>query len=114
MSFLTWFRDNLAALIYQAGRNKDPGLYASVMLDNIPPGLDPALLKGFIERPDWWAQLTQFAPGVAPYPAWFEEFREAVLEILNAPPEEHEEKLASGSPADTVPPAGDEAAEPFT
>jgi hypothetical protein len=88
VSFLPWLRDNLQALIYQAGRNKDPGLYASVMLDNLPPGTDPALLKGFIERADWWAQLQQFAPGVTPYPAWFEEFREAVLEILNSPPEE--------------------------
>jgi hypothetical protein len=87
-SFLPWLRDNVTGLIYQAGRNKDPGLYASVMLDNIPPGVDPALLKGFIERPDWWAQLQTFAPGVSPYPAWFAEFRDAVIEILNEPPEE--------------------------
>jgi hypothetical protein len=108
ISLLPWLRDNLQALIYQAGRNKDPGLYASVMLDNIPPGLDPALLKGFIERPDWWAQLQQFAPGVTPYPAWFEEFREAVLEILNGP--------ADGTPETTEPPAPapDDAQESFS
>ena len=104
MSFLSWLRDNLQALIYQAGRNKDPGLYASVMLDNLPPGTDPALLKGFIERADWWPQLQTFAPGVTPYPAWFEEFREAVIEILNAPPEPGP---ADGTSPEESPPAGD-------
>jgi hypothetical protein len=99
MSFLPWLRDNLQALIYQAGRNKDPGLYASVMLDNLPPGTDPALLKGFIERADWWEQLRQFAPGVTPYPAWFEEFREAVLEIMNTPAEEPPPGEAPAQPA---------------
>jgi hypothetical protein len=98
MSFLPWLRDNLQALIYQAGRNKDPGLYASVMLDNLPPGTDPALLKGFIERADWWAQLKTFAPGVTPYPAWFEEFREAVLEIMNSPPDEPTPPESPASP----------------
>ena len=109
VSFLPWLRDNLQALIYQAGRNKDPGLYASVMLDNLPPGTDPALLKGFIERADWWAQLQTFAPGVTPYPAWFAEFREAVIEILNEPPEEAQPAVPSAGPGNS-----DEPAEPFT
>jgi hypothetical protein len=108
VSFLPWLRDNLQALIYQAGRNKDPGLYASVMLDNLPPGTDPALLKGFIERADWWTQLQQFAPGVTPYPAWFAEFREAVIEIMNEP-EEAPPEVPSAGPGNS-----DEPAEPFT
>jgi hypothetical protein len=110
VSFLPWLRDNLQALIYQAGRNKDPGLYASVMLDNLPPGTDPALLKGFIERADWWTQLQTFAPGVTPYPAWFAEFREAVIEIMNEP---EEPPPAGDAPAQPVG-NSDEPAEPFT
>lgn len=110
VSFLPWLRDNLQALIYQAGRNKDPALYASVMLDNLPPGTDPQLLKGFIERADWWAQLKTFAPGVTPYPAWFEEFREAVIEIMNGP--------ADGTPPEeesaTPQPGHDGESESFT
>jgi hypothetical protein len=111
VSFLPWLRQNLDALIYQAGRNKDPGLYASVMLDNLPPGTDPALLKGFIERPDWWEQLKTFAPGVTPYPAWFAEFRDAVIEIMSEPPEEAQPDVPSAGPQ----PAGhDGEQEPFS
>jgi hypothetical protein len=102
----TWFANLLPDLIYQAKRNKDPALYAEVTTDNIPDGTDPATLKAFIERPDWWAQLQVFAPGVAAYPAWFTDYRTEVLKLLTEalkppPPEAAPDPPQEFSPNDT-------------
>jgi hypothetical protein len=82
VSILPWLSATLQQLIVQAGKNRDPELYAEVTLDNVPDGIDAKQLIPFLERPDWWAQLQSFAPAVSPYPAWFADYREAVLAML--------------------------------
>jgi hypothetical protein len=90
LQMLAWFKQQLEALIYQASRNRDPLLYAEVMLDNVPAGADLSQLRGYLAKEDWWQTLTVFAPGVQPYPQWFAECRAELLkgldEILQAPP----------------------------
>jgi hypothetical protein len=89
LQLLAWFKTQLQGLIYQASMNKDPGLYAEVVLDNLPAGADIKQLHGYLAREDWWAMLTQFSPGVQPYPQWFAECRAELvkgLESLMEPP----------------------------
>jgi hypothetical protein len=83
LQFLGWLREQLAALIHQASLNKDPGLYAEVVVDNLPAGVDPRLLRDQLAKADWWATMANFAPGVQPYPQWFAECREEMLRLLN-------------------------------
>lgn len=81
---LAWLKRQLEALTYQASMNKDPGLYAEVMLDNLPAGADIKQLNDYLSRDDWWSLLTGFSPGVQPYPQWFAECRTELLAGLAA------------------------------
>lgn len=84
LQLLAWLKRQLEALTYQASMNKDPSLYAEVMLDNIPPGTDPRLLLDYLSKPDWWQLIVGFYPAVQPYPQWFAECREELVKGLNA------------------------------
>lgn len=84
LQMMSWLKTQLAALVHQASMNKDPGLYAEVVLDNLPAGANPAQLQELLAKEDWWATLTQFYPGVQPYPQWFAECREELLKGLGA------------------------------
>jgi hypothetical protein len=91
LAMLAWFKHQLEGLIFQASRNRDPLLYAEVMLDNLPAGADLAQLRGYLAREDWWQTLVVFSPGVQPYPQWFAECRAELLKGLDdimAPPQD--------------------------
>lgn len=83
-TMLAWLKRQLEALTYQASMNKDPGLYAEVMLDNLPAGANVQQLSDYLSREDWWALLCGFSPGVQPYPQWFAECRSELLTGLAA------------------------------
>jgi len=84
MALAQWLGPVAHDLCRQAARDRDPELYAEVILDNLPEGPTPDELIGFIEREDWFAWLQRLAPPVANYPAWFAQFREAALAMLKA------------------------------
>jgi hypothetical protein len=68
----------LAQLVRKAHDNADPTLYAAYIVDNVP---EP-IVRGFIERADWFEELTRVHPPVANYRAWFEELHAALIEEL--------------------------------
>lgn len=82
LALLGWLKEQLAGLAHQASLNKDPALYAEVVLDNLPPGVDPKMLLNFLGANDWWSKLTQFFPGVQPYPQWFADCRKELVSGL--------------------------------
>jgi hypothetical protein len=82
MQLLGWLKEQCAGLAHQASLNKDPNLYADVVLDNLPE-VDPTMLRNMLGAPDWWATLCQFSPNVQPYPQWFAECREALVKGLD-------------------------------
>lgn len=101
-TMLAWLKRQLEALTFQASMNKDPGLYAEVMLDNLPAGADIKQLNDYLSRADWWALLTSFSPGVQPYPQWFAECREELLKGLSSllnPPQALAPKGKTSKPA---------------
>ena len=98
ISLLPWLSQTLQQLISQAAHNRDPELYAEVTLDNLPDGTDPKELIPFLERADWWEQLRAFVPAVSPYPAWFADYRAAVLEMLKGAPVTAEAPSAGAIP----------------
>lgn len=79
---LDWMRKQLNVLVHHASRQKDPELYAEVLLDNLPPFLTPAEIMEHVGSPDAVAKLAQLDGRVAQYAEWFEEFRAAIVEFL--------------------------------
>lgn len=83
MKMLAWLQKQLAALVRQAVLKKEPGLYAEVFLDNVPDFVPIELLVAQIGADNAIDRLSQLNIGVAQNREWFEQFREACIEILN-------------------------------
>ncbi len=80
---LNWLRQQTVVLCAQAARQKNPELYAELLLDNLPDFINPQDLLARVSDPGAVAQLAQVNADVAKYPAWFEEFRKSLVELLN-------------------------------
>lgn len=76
---LAWLKQQLIGLVHQASQGKDPGLYAEVVLDNLPPGADPKQLRMLLAQKTWWETLVSFHPPVQPFKAWFIHCRRELL-----------------------------------
>lgn len=68
---------HLKILTVQAKANGDVEAGAEYVLDQLPDEMLDAL-----ENENWWLMLTQVAPNVAPYQAWFTSVRDRALAIL--------------------------------
>ncbi|MHB8414599.1 MAG: hypothetical protein ACYDDA_03840 [Acidiferrobacteraceae bacterium] len=80
---LNWLRQQTAVLCSYAARGKNPGLYAEVLLDNLPDFIDADELMKRLSEPNAIAQLAQLNPNVAKYQPWFEELRKAIISFLH-------------------------------
>ena len=80
---MPWMRNQLDMLIHQAKRDKDPELYAELLVDNIPDGVPLTKLREWLGRDDWWQILQQFHAGVEPYQGWFTMLRDTTLELID-------------------------------
>ncbi len=71
-------------LANQAKRDKEPGLYAEVILDALPDTVY-AKLPEMLGRDDFAAALCAAVPQFAPYPAWFAKLADALrVSLLEA------------------------------
>jgi hypothetical protein len=84
---LNWLRAQTTALVGQAKRQKNPELYAEVMLDNLPPFITAEEILQRLQAPGAVAELAQLNAEVNQHAEWFEDFRQAVVELLTNPPE---------------------------
>jgi hypothetical protein len=97
---INWLRVQLKALVLQASRDKDPELYAEVLLDNLPDFITPEEIKARLSDPGAVEQLAQLDARVRQYPKWFEEFRAALVALLTDEPEEDAPGAPPGVPVD--------------
>lgn len=88
---LAWLRQQLNALIAQASRQKNPELYAEVMLDNLPPYITPEIILERMSAENAIDQLAMLDGRVNQFRPWFEEFRKAVADLLTDTGEEEDE-----------------------
>jgi hypothetical protein len=93
---LNWLKRQTQNLVVQARRGKDPGLYAEVMLDNLPDYITAEEIFERLNAPDAIAQLSQLNPDIVPYAEWFERFRKAVIEFLSPDADETGGDVPSG------------------
>lgn len=84
-AFFMQAKANLAFLCNQAQNNRDPELYAELILDQM--GAEKVV--EFIGHEDALDQLTKLEPTVGVYKGWFLALRDAIL-VLTAPEQESE------------------------
>lgn len=82
LQLLQWLRQQTVMLCHQASKGKDPGLYAELFLDNLPPGLTPEIMLERLQAPDAIQQLGRLNSNVLKFPEWFEEFRQECIDAL--------------------------------
>ena len=71
-------KSGIGMLVAQAKTNKDPGLYADLVLDQVPA----ELLYRELSKPDWFEGLSGMHSGVAECPEWFHELRNLLIGAL--------------------------------
>ena len=76
---LQFVRAQINALLVQAARDRDPELYAAVMLDNLPDFITEDEILERFSAPDAIDTLIGLDSRVGQYRQWFEEFRRAVI-----------------------------------
>ena len=79
---IPWLKGQVEKFLPVAQRNRDPELYANVLLEELPEDQDPATLMQFIERPDWFDWLKSLDPRVANFPQWFAQLRAHLIRYL--------------------------------
>lgn len=82
LTLLPYMRQQLSFLVTKAAKNSDPGLYAELLLDNLPEGVPKGTVGQFLAREDWWSMLQQFDARVEPYQGWFSQLRESIMEEI--------------------------------
>jgi hypothetical protein len=82
LALLGWLRNQLPMLTAKAAANSDPGLYAELLLDNLPQGADPQLIHMWLSKPEWWDMLKGVYPPMEPYRGWFTQMRDALIESV--------------------------------
>lgn len=83
LALLPWLKNQLEFLIVQAARDRDPALYAELMVDNLPDAVKPENLVQLVSQDNWWTVLQNFNPQVKPYQGWFTGFRQELLVMLS-------------------------------
>jgi hypothetical protein len=79
---LAWLRQTVADLLVQAGKGSNPRLYAEVVLDNLPPFMQPKEMLERLSADAWLGQLQALNPGVTLHADWFTKFRNYAVRAL--------------------------------
>ena len=92
LQLVMWVKNQVKLLAYQAKRDSDPELYATVFLDNLPPEVTEEQILANFSPADALEKLSLVAPEVIEHKAWFERFRTSVIEMLTEQPEDESEE----------------------
>jgi hypothetical protein len=79
---IQWLAQQTGYLVQLASRGKDPELYAELFLDNLPAFITNAEVFERMQSPEAISDLAMLNPNVQRFAPWFEEFRQAVVELL--------------------------------
>jgi len=78
----TMIQRQLKFLATQAALMVDPEPYAALIINNVPE----AVLRSFLDKPDWFDEICKLAPEAKPYRVWFEDLRGYIVEDLTPDP----------------------------
>lgn len=106
---LKWITAQLNILVNHAAREKNPELYAEVMLDNLPTFITLEDIAQHIGADDALDKLASIDSRVQQFRPWFEEFRKAVQAFLSDDGEEEGDEDDDPGASDIDAPAGEPA-----
>jgi hypothetical protein len=88
-------RANCDKITSWAEQKKRPDLYAEVFLDELPqdlaPYMPPQRAIELLHNPDWWSFVTQFHPPIKSHFVWMDQFRMALIELVQDQSDQLEE-----------------------
>ena len=99
LKLLNWMRIQVNGLVYQASRGKSPELYAEVFLDNLPDYVPIDEMLKRLQDDNAVTQLAQLNKDVLTFKPWFEEFRAAVLKMMQQPDDQESSQESAIDPA---------------
>lgn len=74
----------LPAFVQSASSNVDPSVLVDMAIPNIPKDKYPAVI-GWLESDSWFTDLVSLHPAISAQAAWWETFRENLIESLKNP-----------------------------
>lgn len=83
LDLVTWIKNELAMLIAKAEASKDPELYGDVLIDDLPPSLDPQSLLDALKDETWLFKLVAIDRRVSDHERWFKRLRNYVVRVLS-------------------------------
>lgn len=89
-------------LCVRAAGGADVETYANLILDEV--GDETA--RQFVESADWFEKLSEIAPEAKNYRAWFDELRQALIDMTTPDPEEKAAELTAPPAPGTIPGSG--------
>lgn len=88
MRYVPWLREQLARMLGAAHKRRDPEVYAALLLEELPDGLDPQVVGQLLSREDWFQQVCQMEPrwnDAQVYP-WIEYARNLIVQSVTSEP----------------------------
>ena len=96
--FMPIVKENLAKVVGWAEKNRDPQIYADVLVDELPDGFGDYIpitqVLEYLNNPQWFETICFVEPRLAPYQEWCNECRLAIIEIMK----EFAEELSPPNP----------------
>lgn len=84
--FMPIVKSNLAKVAVWAEKNRDPQVYAEVLVDELPDGFGDYIpisdVLNYLRNSEWFPIIVSVEPALAPYQEWCNECRLAVIEIM--------------------------------
>ena len=84
--FMPMIKTNLAKVASWAEKDRDPGIYAEVLIDELPDNfgsyLPLAEVLNYLNHPQWFETIIGIEPKLQNHREWCDECRHAVIEIM--------------------------------
>jgi DNA-binding FrmR family transcriptional regulator len=88
----------IKTLISAAEKQSDPGVYAELILDQMPDNM----LDDLLNDKHWFDKLSHAVPAIKPHEAWFKSVHENMVELTTDPEDDTSESIESTEPIKNV------------
>lgn len=105
--FMPTIKKNLALVIGWAAKDRDPAIYADVLVDELPDNIGNYIpypqMMGYLNHEQWFEEVCKIEPGLAPYREWCDECRQSIIAIFQSSedPEETTKVSETASPIES-------------
>lgn len=84
LAHLPWLKAQVTKWVPAAAKARNPELYASLFLEELPDGLDPEAVGELLSRSDWFQQLARLDARIGQFQPWFTELHGYLMASISA------------------------------